>query len=94
MRVSSSKCKGAEDEIQALYRRAPPGGRGARRRCLPVSGLAEAGFPTNETVFSLTAVPPRLVVVGGFRVSARGHEAPDTGLVHIGSRCALTPSSR
>src|SRR5438093_12098421 len=48
------------------------GGRGARPRCLPVSGLAEAGFPTNETVFSLTAVPPRLVVVGGFRVSARG----------------------
>jgi len=33
-------------------------------------------------------------VCHGFRVSARGHQAPDTGLVHIGFRCALTPSSR
>ena len=29
-------------------------------------------------------------VCHGFRVSARGHQAPDTGLVHIGFRCALS----
>src|SRR5207237_5702890 len=35
---------------------------GARATGLPVPGLAEAGFFTNETVFSLTALPRRLVV--------------------------------
>lgn len=29
-----------------------------------VSGLAEAGFLTNETIFSLTELPARLVVIG------------------------------
>lgn len=37
------------------------GGRPARP---DISGLAEAGFLTNETVFSLTELPARLVVVG------------------------------
>ncbi|HYX92478.1 MAG TPA: mercuric reductase [Myxococcaceae bacterium] len=37
------------------------GGRGAS---LPVPGLAEAGFLTNETIFSLTELPRRLVVIG------------------------------
>ena len=31
----------------------------------PVEGLAEAGFLTNETVFSLTERPRRLAVIGG-----------------------------
>src|SRR4029434_1200725 len=30
----------------------------------PVPGLAEAGFLTNETVFTLTELPPRLAVIG------------------------------
>jgi pyruvate/2-oxoglutarate dehydrogenase complex dihydrolipoamide dehydrogenase (E3) component len=37
---------------------------GARAAGLPVPGLAEAGFLTNETVFSLTTLPRRLVVIG------------------------------
>ncbi len=37
---------------------------GGRASSLPVPGLAEAGFLTNETVFSLTELPRRLVVVG------------------------------
>jgi pyruvate/2-oxoglutarate dehydrogenase complex dihydrolipoamide dehydrogenase (E3) component len=37
---------------------------GARASGLPVPGLAEAGFLTNETVFTLTALPRRLVVIG------------------------------
>jgi len=37
---------------------------GARATGLPVPGLAEAGFLTNETVFSLTALPARLIVIG------------------------------
>ncbi|PSN77259.1 FAD-containing oxidoreductase, partial [filamentous cyanobacterium CCP4] len=38
---------------------------GARARRPEVPGLAEAGFLTNETVFSLTERPRRLAVIGG-----------------------------
>lgn len=37
---------------------------GARAAAPPIPGLAEAGYLTNETVFSLTALPPRLAVIG------------------------------
>ena len=38
---------------------------GARAATLPVEGLASAGYLTNETVFSLTALPRRLAIIGG-----------------------------
>ena len=38
---------------------------GARAVHPPIPGLAEAGFLTNETVFSLTERPKRLAVIGG-----------------------------
>lgn len=38
---------------------------GARPVVPPIPGLKEAGFQTNETIFSLTQLPPRLAVVGG-----------------------------
>ncbi len=37
---------------------------GARAAAPPIPGLAESGYLTNETVFSLTALPPRLAVIG------------------------------
>lgn len=37
---------------------------GARAAAPPIPGLAETGYLTNETVFSLTELPPRLAVVG------------------------------
>jgi len=37
---------------------------GARAAAPPIEGLAEAGYLTNETVFSLTALPRRLAVIG------------------------------
>ena len=37
---------------------------GARAAGLPVPGLAEAGYYTNETIFTLTELPRRLLVVG------------------------------
>jgi len=37
---------------------------GARAARPEIPGLAETGFITNETVFSLTALPPRLAVIG------------------------------
>jgi pyruvate/2-oxoglutarate dehydrogenase complex dihydrolipoamide dehydrogenase (E3) component len=38
---------------------------GGRPGAPPIEGLAEAGFLTNESVFSLTERPPRLAVIGG-----------------------------
>jgi pyruvate/2-oxoglutarate dehydrogenase complex dihydrolipoamide dehydrogenase (E3) component len=38
---------------------------GARAAQPPIAGLAEAGYLTNETVFSLTQCPARLAVIGG-----------------------------
>jgi len=37
---------------------------GARASAPPIPGLSEAGYLTNETVFSLTDLPPRLAVIG------------------------------
>ena len=37
---------------------------GARAAAPPIPGLAEAGYLTNETVFSLTGLPPRLAIIG------------------------------
>jgi pyruvate/2-oxoglutarate dehydrogenase complex dihydrolipoamide dehydrogenase (E3) component len=37
---------------------------GARAAAIPISGLAEAGYLTNESVFSLTELPARLAVIG------------------------------
>lgn len=37
---------------------------GARAAAPPIPGLAETGYLTNETVFSLTELPPRLAVIG------------------------------
>jgi pyruvate/2-oxoglutarate dehydrogenase complex dihydrolipoamide dehydrogenase (E3) component len=37
---------------------------GARADRPAIPGLAEAGFLTNETIFSLTELPPRLAVIG------------------------------
>ena len=38
---------------------------GARAVQPDIPGLREAGFLTNETVFNLTSLPPRLAVIGG-----------------------------
>ena len=38
---------------------------GARPHVPTIPGLKEAGFLTNETVFDLTELPPRLLVIGG-----------------------------
>lgn len=38
---------------------------GARPDTPPIPGLTEAGFLTNENIFDLTRLPPRLLVIGG-----------------------------
>src|SRR5262249_33231525 len=37
---------------------------GARAHRPPIPGLEQSGFLTNETVFALTELPPRLAVIG------------------------------
>lgn len=37
---------------------------GARAAAPPIPGLAEVGYLTNENIFSLTELPPRLTVIG------------------------------
>ena len=37
---------------------------GARAEAPPITGLKQAGFLTNETIFTLTDLPPRMAVIG------------------------------
>jgi pyruvate/2-oxoglutarate dehydrogenase complex dihydrolipoamide dehydrogenase (E3) component len=50
---------------KALHFREAAIATGARAVELPIEGLREAGYLTNETVFSLTQRPGRLAVIGG-----------------------------
>jgi len=58
---------------------------GARAAVPPIPGLAEAGYRTNETVFNLTALPPRLAVVGGGPIGCELAQA----FARFGSRVTL-----
>jgi pyruvate/2-oxoglutarate dehydrogenase complex dihydrolipoamide dehydrogenase (E3) component len=62
---------------------------GARAFELPIEGLAEAGFLTNETVFSLTERPERLAVIGG---GPLGCELAQT-FQRLGSRVSILEMS-
>ncbi len=61
---------------------------GARTAAPLVPGLAESGFLTNETVFSLTELPPRLAVVGAGPVGCELAQA----FSRFGSRVTLIES--
>nr|WP_153867357.1 MULTISPECIES: mercuric reductase [Myxococcaceae] len=65
---------------------------GGRAAVPPIPGLAEVPYLTNETVFTLTALPQRLVVLGGgpigcelaqafARLGSRVHVVCDSGLL-------------
>ena len=58
---------------------------GGRAVAPPVEGLAEAGYLTNETVFSLTERPARVAVIGGGPI---GSELAQT-FCRMGSRVTL-----
>ena len=64
---------------------------GARAVGLPVPGLAETGFLTNETVFGLTALPRRLVIIGAGPIGCELGQAfrrlgGDVTIVSVGPR--------
>jgi pyruvate/2-oxoglutarate dehydrogenase complex dihydrolipoamide dehydrogenase (E3) component len=58
---------------------------GARADRPTIPGLAEAGFLTNETVFSLTELPPRLAVIGAGPIGCELSQA----FARFGSRVHL-----
>lgn len=58
---------------------------GARAAVPPIPGLAEAGYLTNETVFSLTERPEALVVIGGGPIGCELAQA----FARLGSRVTL-----
>jgi len=58
---------------------------GTRAAAPPIPGLAQAGYLTNETVFSLSALPARLAVIGGGPVGCELAQA----FARFGSRVTL-----
>ncbi|MEZ6136748.1 MAG: mercuric reductase [Pirellulaceae bacterium] len=52
-------------EDQTLHFKKAVIATGARAAELPIPGLKDAGYLTNETLFSLTELPKRLIVIGG-----------------------------
>ena len=58
---------------------------GARAAAPPIQGLEATGYLTNETVFSLTQLPPRLAVIGAGPI---GCEMAQT-FARFGSRVSL-----
>src|SRR5204863_9227396 len=55
----------SETHSRALTTRAIVIAAGARPFVPPIPGLAETGFLTSDTVWTLRVLPPRLVVLGG-----------------------------
>ena len=58
---------------------------GARAATPTIPGLAEAGYLTNETVFSLTELPPRMAVIGAGPIGCELAQA----FARFGSRVTL-----
>jgi len=52
-------------EDQTLHFKKAVIATGARAAEMPIPGLKDAGYLTNETLFSLTELPKRLIVIGG-----------------------------
>ena len=58
---------------------------GARAAAPPIPGLEEAGYLTNETIFSLTNLPLRLAVIGGGPIGCEMAQS----FARFGSRVSL-----
>lgn len=58
---------------------------GARAAVPSIPGLSESGYLTNETVFNLTELPPRLAVIGGGPIGCELAQA----FARFGSRVTL-----
>jgi pyruvate/2-oxoglutarate dehydrogenase complex dihydrolipoamide dehydrogenase (E3) component len=64
---------------------------GARAASLPIPGLQEAGYLTNETLFELTQLPQRLIVIGAGPIGCEMAQAfsrfgSEVSVVSLGDR--------
>ena len=62
---------------------------GARAAELPIPGMQQTGYLTNETLFSLTELPPRLIVIGGGPIGCEMAQS----FARLGSRVTLIERS-
>jgi pyruvate/2-oxoglutarate dehydrogenase complex dihydrolipoamide dehydrogenase (E3) component len=62
---------------------------GARAAELPIPGLKNTGYLTNETLFSLTELPKRLIVIGGGPIGCEMAQS----FARFGSRVTLVEQS-
>jgi pyruvate/2-oxoglutarate dehydrogenase complex dihydrolipoamide dehydrogenase (E3) component len=63
---------------------------GARPAVIPIDGLEEAGYLTNETIFSLTELPKRLLVLGAGPIGAELAQA----FQRLGAQVTIAARSR
>ncbi|MEX0655131.1 MAG: mercuric reductase [Phycisphaeraceae bacterium] len=63
---------------------------GARAAALPIEGLADVGYLTNETVFSLTTLPKRLAVIGAGPIGCELAQA----FARLGSQVTLIEAEK
>jgi pyruvate/2-oxoglutarate dehydrogenase complex dihydrolipoamide dehydrogenase (E3) component len=70
---------------QKLYFKKAAVCSGARAAAPTIPGLAEAGYHTNETIFTLTGLPPRLTVIGAGPIGCELAQA----FARFGSRVTL-----
>jgi pyruvate/2-oxoglutarate dehydrogenase complex dihydrolipoamide dehydrogenase (E3) component len=62
---------------------------GARAAVPPLAGIEETGYLTNETVFSLTSLPPRLAVIGAGSIGCELAQA----FARLGSKVTILQRS-
>jgi len=86
---SEVEVTGSSGTARLAFRRAVVA-TGARAAVPPIPGLAEAGYLTNETLFNLTALPARLVVLGPGPIGCEMAQA----FARFGSRVTLVGRGR
>lgn len=86
-RFTSSNTVIVED--QTLHFRKAVIATGARAAELPIPGLRESGYLTNETLFSLTELPMQLIVIGGGPIGCEMAQS----FARFGSRVTLIEQS-
>lgn len=63
---------------------------GSRAAVPPIPGLAEAGYQTNETVFTMPTLPPRVAVIGGGPIGCELGQS----LARLGAQVTLLEMAR
>ncbi len=82
--------RGVDDLTASIRFRRAIIASGGRAAVPPIDGLADAGFLTNENVFEIDALPPRLLVIGGGPIGCELAQA----FARLGSAVTLLNADR